>query len=294
MVPAELDGDRVDRTIARLLGVTRSQASAMFEPGVTIDGSPASPSDRVQTGQVLRCPAPRGHEPLEPEPVDFAILYEDRELLVVDKPPGLVVHPGSAHKTGTLAAGLIHRYPELAEVGPADRAGLVHRLDKDTSGTLLVARTPMAFEALSRQMRSRHVKRTYTTLVEGLVGSDTGTIDAPIGPDPARPTRRALAFDGKPAVTHYEVLRRHEDHRVTLLSVELETGRTHQIRVHLAAIGHPVVGDVAYGASRRDLGAPRTFLHASRLELTHPLTGEALSVDSPLPSDLTRVLHLLA
>lgn len=292
-VPRSLDGARVDKAIAELFGLSRSSAAGVVDSGVEIDGLPARAADRVGTGQVIRCRPPEDTVSLRPEPVAFAVLHEDDVVIVVDKPAGVVVHPGSGRTGGTLAAGLIHRYPELVGVGAADRWGLVHRLDKDTSGALLVARTPESFDFLIAELRGRRIGRTYTALVEGRMGAPTGTIDAPVGRDASRPTRQAITHGGKHARTHYEVIRHFEDADVSLLAVRLETGRTHQIRVHLAGIDHPVVGDLSYGAARKDLGSPRTFLHASRLEFTHPGAGTKLSVEAPLPTDLATVLaHL--
>ncbi|HEX6299095.1 MAG TPA: RluA family pseudouridine synthase [Acidimicrobiia bacterium] len=293
-VPASLDGARVDKVIAEVLGLSRASASLVVEAGVKLDQVDARASDRVRGGQIIRCQSPEESAPLVAEAVPFDVLYEDDHLAVVDKPAGVVVHPGSGRTGGTLAAGLLNRYPELEGVGAGDRWGLVHRLDKDTSGAILVGRTREAFEALVDELRGRQIVRTYTALVEGRMGAPTGTIDAPIGRDPVQPTRRALAHGGKHARTHYEVMRYLEESDVSLLSVRLETGRTHQIRVHLAAIGHPVVGDRVYGATRKDLGSPRTFLHASRLEFTHPETRERVTVEAPLPDDLATVLHRLA
>jgi 23S rRNA pseudouridine1911/1915/1917 synthase len=292
-VPPSLDGARVDKAIAELLELSRARATALVEEGVTVDGEEARGSDRVATGQVITTPSPGAMAGLTPEDVPFSVLYEDDALLVVDKPPGMVVHPGSGRAGGTLAAGLLHRYPELKGVGATDRWGLVHRLDKDTSGAILVARTDAAFEALTADLRRRRITRTYTALVEGVMGSATGTIEAPIGRDPLRPTRRAVAHAGKPARTHYEVVGNFETSDVSLLTVTLDTGRTHQIRVHMAAIDHPVVGDRAYGATRKDLESPRTFLHAARLELKHPVDGTSLVIESPLPGDLVEVLERL-
>lgn len=293
-VPASLDGARVDKAIAELFDVSRAIAARVVADGVMVDGVSARGSDRVSEGQVIRCHPPEETASLSPEPVEFTVLYEDDQVIVVDKPAGVVVHPGSGRASGTLAAGLIHRFPELQGVGAAERWGLVHRLDKDTSGAILVARTTEAFDFLSKEMRQRRVGRTYTALVEGRMGAPTGTIDAPVGRDPTRPTRRAVSHGGKHARTHYEVVAYYEDGDVSLLEVTLETGRTHQIRVHMAAIEHPVVGDLIYGATRRKIGSPRTFLHAARLSLTHPSTGERLSIEAPLPSDLTEVLDVLS
>ncbi|MFZ0013627.1 MAG: RluA family pseudouridine synthase [Acidimicrobiia bacterium] len=292
-VTDDLDGARVDKALSVLLSLSRARATLLAESGVEVDDAPARPSDRVRTGQVLRCARPEETLGLEPEEIEFGVLYEDQELIVVDKPAGLVVHPGSGRQRGTLAAGLIDRYPELKGVGSADRWGLVHRLDKDTSGALLVARTQASFAALTEQLRERRLGRVYLALVEGRMGAPTGTVEAPIGRDPSRPTRRTVTHGGKHARTHFEVLEEFPDADASLLEVRLETGRTHQIRVHMAAIGHVVAGDLTYGAVRKDLGSPRTFLHASQLELDHPVTGEHLVVGSPLPPDLDRVLDRL-
>lgn len=294
VVPSHLDGARVDKALADLLGVSRARASLLIAEGVTIDGEPARGSDRVTSGQTLSGPRPGASLTLVPEDVAFDVLYADDDVIVVDKPPGVVVHPGSGQMKGTLAAGLINRFPELVGVGDADRWGLVHRLDKDTSGTILVARNDTAHAALTSDLRHRRVGRTYTALVEGTPGSATGTIDAPIGRDPAHPTRRALSHTGKQARTHYEVLRILEDFDAALVEVTLDTGRTHQIRVHMAAIGHPIAGDRVYGSTRTDLAVPRTFLHASRLTFTHPTTGKEVTVESPLPEDLAQVLTRLS
>ncbi len=292
-VPADLDGARVDKAIAILLEVSRAAATSVLDAGVEVDGVPARASDRVRPGQVIVCTRPDAATALVPEPVEFEVLHEDESLLVVDKPAGIVVHPGSGRTAGTLAAGLLHRYPELAGVGTAGRWGLVHRLDKDTSGALLVARTQDVFTALVEELRARRIVRTYLTLVEGKVGASTGTIEAPIARDPAQPTRRTVSHTGKHARTHYQVVRYLEAADATLLEVTLETGRTHQIRVHFAAIDHPVVGDLVYGATRKDLAAPRTFLHASRLDFDHPVTTTPLSISAPTPHDLTSVLDRL-
>ena len=292
-VPADLDGARVDKALATLLGVSRAVASVVMESGVEVDGGAARASDKVRSGQLIVCDRPEAAIGLTPESVDFTVLYEDDSVIVVDKPPGVVVHPGSGRTGGTLAAGLLYRYPELAGVGTEGRWGLVHRLDKDTSGAILVARTGDAFTSLVDDLRRRRIERTYRALVEGRMAASTGTIDAPIARDPSQPTRRAVIHGGKPARTHYRVIDYFEESDASLLEVRLETGRTHQIRAHFAAIGHPVVGDRAYGATRKDLHVPRTFLHASRLELTHPVTGDLLAVEAPLPSDLAAALDAL-
>lgn len=289
-VPASLDGERVDKALATVLEISRAQARNLVDTGVLLDGSPARPGDRVRVGSVVVTPQPEAVWRLQPEPVDFELLYEDDSLVVVNKPAGVVVHPGSGRREGTLAAGLLYRYPELEGVGQTDRWGLVHRLDRETSGALLVARTEPAYTLLSEMIRKREVKRVYTALVYGLFTAPTGSVEAPIGRDPSRPTRRAVVPDGKAAVTHYEVSEEFDIHGVSLLTVRLETGRTHQIRVHMAAIDHPVVGDRTYGTKKGGVDSPRVFLHATALEFRHPSTGVSLAVTCPLPDDLQSVL----
>lgn len=293
-VPDSLDGSRVDKVIAEFFDVSRAVASGIVEGGVLVDGSEADAADRVRAGQVITCHEPEDTMRLAPEPVAFEVVHEDESVIVVDKPAGVVVHPGSGRTSGTLAAGLLARYPELEGVGAADRWGLVHRLDKDTSGAIVVARMSEAFEGLTAELRRREIERVYVALVEGRMTAPTGTVDAPIGRDPSRPTRRAVVPGGKHARTHYEVVHYYEESDVSLLEVRLETGRTHQIRVHLAAIDHPVAGDATYGATRRDLAVPRTFLHAAKVAFTHPMSGERLEVEAPLPPDLATVLDRLS
>jgi 23S rRNA pseudouridine1911/1915/1917 synthase len=292
-VPEELEGDRVDKALATLLDVSRAQARALVDEGVLVDGTPARPSDRVSAGAVLVSPTPPLVTRLQPEPVAFDVIHEDDALIVVDKPSGLVVHPGSGRTEGTLAAGLLDRYPDLEGVGVPGRWGLVHRLDRDTSGVLLVARTRDAFEKLGTDLARRRIARVYTALAHGTFGAQTGTIDAPIGRDPARPTRRAVVPGGKPAVTHYEVITEYPGAGLTLLELTLETGRTHQIRVHMAAIEHPLLGDRAYSTGNKPVRAPRLFLHARRVDLVHPASGEAVAFEAPLPPDLVDALDAL-
>jgi 23S rRNA pseudouridine1911/1915/1917 synthase len=289
-VPERLAGERVDKVLAELLDLSRAQARALLDAGVRLDGLPARPSDRVHGGALVETPKPEVAHDLAAEPVDFGVIYEDPALIVVDKPAGLVVHPGSGHEQFTLAAGLLHRYPELEGVGAAGRWGLVHRLDRDTSGVLVVARTTASFERLNSDMARRRIRRIYTTLVHGRFTTPTGTIDAPIGRDPDRPTRRAVVVGGKAAVTHYEVVEEFAAADVSLLEVALATGRTHQIRVHMTAIDHPIVGDRVYSISTKAVESPRIFLHSHHLGLHHPGTGEELTFTSPMPSDLVGVL----
>jgi 23S rRNA pseudouridine1911/1915/1917 synthase len=222
------------------------------------------------------------------------VVHEDPHLLVVDKPAGMVVHPGAGNPTGTLVHGLLARYPEIAGVGEAFRPGIVHRLDRDTSGLLVVARTSEAHAALTDALRERAVTRRYRTLVWDHVSEPRGQVDAPIGRSAKDPTRMAVVVGGREARTTYEVVRRYDEPvAVTELVCHLETGRTHQIRVHLQAIGHPVVGDPRYAGARQSLPAPRQFLHAEHLAFDHPVTGEHVEADSPLPADLRAVLDRL-
>ena len=293
MVPKELDGVRVDRALAILLKVSRSVARELVETGVILDDQPVRANQRVRAGSVLVAPAPPPPEVLEPEPVPFEVLYEDDHLIVVDKPAGIVVHPGAGHSRGTLAAGLLYRYPELVGVGAEGRWGLIHRLDRDTSGVLVVARSEDAYRALTTMMHNREITREYLALVEGTFDAPTGAIDAPIGRHPTHPTRQAVVPAGRPALTRYEVESAYAEAGCSLLRVTLETGRTHQIRVHFAAIGHPVVGDRVYARAPAGIASPRIFLHALRVELTHPNTGDHLIAEAPLPEDLVAVLTSL-
>jgi 23S rRNA pseudouridine1911/1915/1917 synthase len=236
---------------------------------------------------------PAGGDHVAPDAgVAFRVVHADEEFAVVDKPAGLVVHPGAGHQEGTLVGGLLARFPELADlvtsgVCAADRPGIVHRLDKGTSGLLAVARTAPAYRALVGQLAARTMERRYLALVEGEVADERGEIDAPIGRSARTPTKMAVAAGGKPARTGYTVReRRPGPPPTTLVELALQSGRTHQIRVHMAAIGHPVVGDARYGTPDRRLGPGRFFLHAFRLGLTHPSSGERMEFSSPLPADL--------
>ncbi len=293
VVPVDLDGERLDKSISVLLGVSRAVSRLMVDSGVLVNGETGRPNTRVKDGQVIETPPPLEPAQLVPEEVAFDVIYEDEYLLVVNKPPGLVVHPGAGQRTGTLAAGLLHRYPEVSGVGSAGRWGLVHRLDKDTSGALLVARDQESFDSLTAALKARDIKREYLTLVAGTMSPPTGTIDAAIGRDPTGPTRRTVTPEGKPARTHYRVVRNYPDDGVALVDVSLETGRTHQIRVHFLAIGHPVIGDPTYNTTPIAVTSPRVFLHAGRLTFVHPATGVSMVVEAPIPPDLAAVLARL-
>jgi 23S rRNA pseudouridine1911/1915/1917 synthase len=300
-MPEALDGERVDRVVALLTGASRSEAATLLAQGaVTVDGRPVTKaSARVATGQVVEVDADiEGSDPeLEPDPtVELDIVHVDDAVVVVDKQPGLVVHPGSGREHGTLVQGLLARFPDIAAVGDPDRPGIVHRLDKGTSGLLVVARTEAARSALVDQLAHRTAARRYLALVWGHLDSPIGLVDAPIGRSQRDPTRMAVSARGKEARTRYEVIGTYaEPAPVSLLRCRLETGRTHQIRVHLAAIGHPVVGDERYGGRRQPLlDVPRPFLHAEHLAFVHPATGAEVAFSSPLPPDLAAIRDRLA
>lgn len=302
VVPASLDGERVDRVVATVTGLTRAEVARLVERGgVRLDGEPVSSRHRrVLAGEELGIDLPGPPDPagaaLRAEAVAFGVVHEDAAIVVVDKPAGLVVHPGAGHAAGTLAAGLLARYPDIAaaaSTGALDpaRPGIVHRLDKDTSGLLVVARTPEAQASLVAQLASRTMGRRYLALALGRIGPDEGVIEAPVGRSERDPTRMAVTVRGRAARTRYAVSARYDTPvPASLLAVELDTGRTHQIRVHLAAIGHPVLGDPRYGGRRRGVDVGRPFLHAEHLGLVHPSTGRRCEFDSPLPPELTELL----
>jgi 23S rRNA pseudouridine1911/1915/1917 synthase len=303
-VPAALAGERVDRVVALLTGVTRAEAAELVATGrVRVGGAVvAVRSRRVAAGDELVVELrPPPHAVLEPDPdVPVEVVFADDHVIVVDKAPGVVVHPGAGQAGGTLVHGLLARFPDLAglgeltEGGDARRPGIVHRLDKGTSGLLVVARTPAAAASLVAQLGARTVGRRYDALAWGRFDAGGGLIDAPIGRSDADPTRMAVVASGREARTRYQVTATYEHpDRVTRLACQLETGRTHQIRVHLAAIGHPVVGDDRYGGAHGPIACPRPFLHAASLSFVHPATGQTVSFDSPLPGDLAAVLASL-
>lgn len=294
-VPEVLAGERIDRVIATVTGWSRADVQGLVAEGlVTVDGTTVAKSRRVDAGALIEVTGePRPDQPPEPEPVDLVIRYEDDEVVVVAKPAGLVVHPGAGHEHGTMVHGLLARYPGIAAVGDRFRPGIVHRLDRDTSGLVMVARTPRAYEALVAQLSERSVERRYQALVWGHLSSPRGLIDAPIGRSQTRRTRMAVRTSGREARTGYEVVRTFAEPECSMLECRLETGRTHQIRVHLAAIGHPVVGDATYGGSRQSLVLDRPFLHAGSLGFVHPASGEAMRFEEPLPDALRTVLERL-
>jgi 23S rRNA pseudouridine1911/1915/1917 synthase len=297
IVPGALHGERVDRVVAMLTGMTRSEVAAMVKAGaVQVGGRKVDTrSLRLTEGDQIEVIVPeRAVAPgLEPDPgVDVTVVHQDNQVIVVDKAAGVVVHPGSGHGHGTLVQGLLARFPDLAHIGAgeADRPGIVHRLDKGTSGLLAVARTAGAYHSLVSQLKHRSVDRRYLCLVWGHLESSDGLVDAPVGRAGDDPTRMAVSTRGRPARTRYHVLERRSDPDLTLLECGLETGRTHQVRVHLASIGHPVLGDGRYGGARPSLALARPFLHAHRLAFRHPADDEPVSFSSPLPPELHAVL----
>ena len=301
VVPSTLDAIRVDRVISMLTGLSRSEATDMVGEGaVSVDGKVVVKGSLVlEEGQhlVAILPAPESGF-VEPDAsVPVHVVLDDEEFAVINKAAGQVVHPGAGQRTGTLVAGLLALFPQmqaLSDEGLSDpfRPGIVHRLDKGTSGVLVVAKTAEGLVSLRDQLATREMDRTYLGLVEGHVAEERGVVDAPIGRSTRTPTLMAVRADGRPARTGYEVLERiDKPHAATLLRLTLDTGRTHQIRVHMATIGHPVVNDPRYGHRRdRRLPEDRFWLHSRTLAFQHPRTGEAISAGANLPEDLVALL----
>jgi len=285
-------GRRLDVVVAvRCPEYSRSRVATLAGRGqVLVDGRPQKPAFRLRAGQRVRVLAPP-HDPLGvgPEPIPLRIVREDADILVVDKPAGMTVHPAPGHPQGTLVNAVLAHVPELSGIAGSLRPGIVHRLDKDTSGLLVIAKTDAAYRSLVSQLRARAVTRAYLALVRGTVRSDREKITAPIGRHPVHRTRMAVVPRGRPAVTHVTVVERLGG--ATLVECRLETGRTHQIRVHLRHLGHPVLGDPVYGGAPG--GIARQALHAARLEFTHPRTGERIVCTAPLPEDFARLLDTL-
>ena len=287
-------------------GLTRSQVQRLIVEGqASVNGAPARPAQKVRPGDRVRLqvppPAPAG---VPPQPIPLAVAYEDETLVVIDKPAGLAVHPGPGHPDGTLVNGLLAHCPDIQGIGGQIRPGIVHRLDKDTSGLLMVAKTAQAHSALSAQLKDRRVTKGYLGLAAGHPAAPQGVIDAPIGRHPRQRTRMAVTAGGRESRTDYRVLQQYagdttpgqsagagRDTAAALLELYLHTGRTHQIRVHLAWLGHPLVGDAVYGRPSPLL--PRHFLHAHHLAFQHPQTGETIELRSPLPPDLQAALDTL-
>jgi 23S rRNA pseudouridine1911/1915/1917 synthase len=296
-VPDGLDGLRLDVAIARLFGFSRTAAAEMIDAGrVSLDGAASARSARVHGGTWLEVSLPDPDAPpAPPEPVDgLVVLHDDDEVVVVDKPVGVAAHPSPGWTGPTVTQGLTAMGYRLASGGAAEREGVVHRLDVGTTGVMVVAKSERAYSQLKQAFKARTVDKRYSALVQGHPDPTSGTIDAPIGRHPSSDYKFAVTASGRPSVTHYAT---EEAFRAaTLLDVHLETGRTHQIRVHLAAVRHPCVGDLTYGADpvlAARLGLTRQWLHARELAFAHPGTGEALRVSSPFPVDLAHALDVL-
>ena len=295
-VPDGLDGERLDAALARMFGLSRSRAAELIGDGmVLLDGRPAAKSDRVLAGEPLQLTLPPPRQPEPPQPVEgLVVLYEDDDIVVVDKPRGVAAHPTPGWTGPTVVGGLLAAGHTVATGGAAERQGIVHRLDANTTGVMVVAKSERAYRALKRAFRERRVDKRYHALVQGHPDPLHGTVDAPIGRHPSGDGRFAVVSDGRPSVTHYDTLEAFR--AASLVAVELETGRTHQIRVHMAAIRHPCVGDLLYGADpvlAARLGLSRQWLHAVSLAFDHPADGRRVSFTSPYPPDLARALDIL-
>jgi 23S rRNA pseudouridine1911/1915/1917 synthase len=297
-VPDAQQGVRLDHFLVHQLssGLSRARiVSAVKNGSIVVNGVAAKAGYRLKGGDAisgqLGAERPDGAGP-QAQPIDFTVLHEDDALLVIAKPPYLVVHPGSGNRDRTLINGLLHRFSELAGVGDTERPGIVHRLDKDTSGVLVVARTAGVHRDLVRAFKERRIHKTYLALVHGIPDDRQGVVEAPIGRHPIHRKKMAIRpLDGRPALSRWQVSRIFD--RFSLLEVVIETGRTHQIRVHLASIGHPVAGDRLYGANRPNEPFPRQMLHAWKLRFTHPVTGRPLAFEAPLPEDFAALLRAL-
>ena len=289
-------GERLDAALARLVpSLSRSQAQRLIEQGaVTHGGRPVKKNEKLSAGDTLELTLPEVREvPIEAQPIPLEVCYEDADVIVVNKPKGLVVHPAPGHADGTLVNALLaHCGDSLSGIGGEKRPGIVHRIDKDTSGLLIAAKNDFAHQALAAQLKDHTLRRTYEAVVCGNVRDDSGTIDAPIGRHPADRKKMAVTEKcSRPAVTHFSVLARYRGY--THLRLQLETGRTHQIRVHLAWRGHPILGDTVYGHKKPELGQSSQCLHARELTFVHPRTGKEVTVSCELPEYFRDVLRKL-
>jgi 23S rRNA pseudouridine1911/1915/1917 synthase len=295
-LPDGLDGLRLDVALARLFGLSRTSAADLVATGsVTVDGREASKAERVQTGAWLEVTFTAPELPLPSEPVPgLSVVYDDDDIVVVDKPVGTAAHPSPGWTGPTVVGGLTASGYRLATSGAAERQGVVHRLDVGTTGLMVVAKSEIAYSRLKQAFRERDVDKRYAALVQGHPDPTTGTIDAPIDRHPTHDYKWAVVADGRPSITHYETVEAFR--AATLLDIRLETGRTHQIRVHMSAIRHPCVGDLTYGADptlAARLGLDRQWLHACRLVFKHPRDDRMLEFASPPPPDLQHALNLL-
>lgn len=298
-IPEGLNQERVDAALSRLLGLSRNVIVGLIEHGeISKDGKAVGKSDRVATGDQLEIllPAAKGEAKLVATPIDgLKVVYDDEYLIVIDKPVGIAAHPSPGWQGATVVGAIFAAGHQLATSGAAERQGVVHRLDVGTSGLMVVAKNEVAYSNLKDQFRDRTVSKVYHALAQGHMDPTVGTIDAPIDRHPREDYRFAVVANGKPSITHYKTLEVFP--AVTLLEIELETGRTHQIRVHFSALHHPLVGDLTYGsdpALATRLGISRPWLHAKQLAFDHPASGERLSFNAEYPADLTRSLEVLS
>lgn len=298
-IPEGLNQERVDTALSRLLGLSRNVIVGLIEAGEIVkSGTPVGKSDKVLTGDVLEVllPAAKGEAKLVATPIDgLKVVYDDEYLIVIDKPVGIAAHPSPGWQGATVVGAIFAAGYQLATSGAAERQGVVHRLDVGTSGLMVVAKNEIAYSSLKEQFRQRSVSKVYHALVQGHMDPTVGTIDAPIDRHPREDYRFAVVANGKPSITHYKTLEVFP--AVALLEIELETGRTHQIRVHFSALHHPLVGDQTYGsdpALAQKLKIARPWLHAKQLAFTHPGSGQQISFSSDYPEDLTRSLELLS
>lgn len=295
-IPNALHDQRIDRVVALIADVSRSATALLIDAGgVTLDGVVVRAGKiKVREGQNISVDTallPTKEMPGADPSVPVRVVYSDADVVVVNKAPGIVVHPGAGNPTGTLINGALALFPEMAHVGDPLRPGVVHRLDAGTSGLMLLARSQPAYEALVLALSERRVARRYEALIWGHPAVASGIIDAPIGRDHRDPTKMAVVVDGRFARTRYEVRKTFVKPMPTaLVECELDTGRTHQIRVHLASIGHPVVGDPTYGGARSSLSSPRPLLHAAKLGFTHPVTGQEMNFVAVMPTDMMQII----
>jgi 23S rRNA pseudouridine1911/1915/1917 synthase len=298
-VPEGVAGERIDSALTRVLGLSRTAVVKLLEDGDITTGGKAMPkSDRVTAGQIIDVlmPAPINTDPIPLTPLEgLTIVFDDQDILVIDKPIGCAAHPSPGWTGPTVVGALMAAGYTISTSGPAERQGIVHRLDVGTSGLMIVAKSDKAFHVLKDAFRNRTVDKIYHAMVQGHMDPTTGTIDAPIDRHPKEDHRFAVMATGKESITHYEVIEFYRG--VSMVKIELETGRTHQIRVHFSALHHPLVGDTTYGADpvlAKSLQMSRPWLHAAELRFAHPVTGEALNFHAPYPADLTRSLALLS
>jgi 23S rRNA pseudouridine1911/1915/1917 synthase len=295
-IPAALADQRLDRVVSLIADISRAATATLIEiGGVTVDGVVATAGKvKMKEGQEITVDTsmiPAKELPQADAAVEVDVVFADEHIIVMNKAPGIVVHPGSGNPSGTLVNGVLAQFPEVATVGDPLRPGIVHRLDAGTSGLMVVARSQISYDSLVDALTRRDVSRIYSALVWGHPEVSTGVIDAPIGRDQRDPTKMAVVIDGKFARTHYDIVQKFDlPQPCALVECQLETGRTHQIRVHLDSIGHPVVGDSTYGGARSSLSSPRPMLHAAKLSFTHPFTEETVSFAVPIPADMQAVI----